>query len=160
VRRLLENTSNDSFLRASFAEHVSIEELLMKPASHAATQPPPAREPQGDVFRNEPHTDFSRAENRQAMQQALAPVPEPLEGEYPLVKKGKRIDTKQTIASRNPSRRRQIVGRVASASAEHVAAALQAARRAFPAWARTEPQFRTEYIDLVGAKMRERRVRS
>src|SRR5262249_536154 len=42
VRRLLENTSNDSFLRASFAENVSIEDLLMKPADRAATQPPPA----------------------------------------------------------------------------------------------------------------------
>ena len=32
VRRLLENTSNESFLRASFAEHVSVEKLLMNPA--------------------------------------------------------------------------------------------------------------------------------
>ena len=31
VRRLLENTSNDSFLRASFTEHVSPEKLLMNP---------------------------------------------------------------------------------------------------------------------------------
>ncbi len=40
VRRLLENTSNDSFLRQSFTEHVSIEELLMKPADAAAHAPP------------------------------------------------------------------------------------------------------------------------
>ena len=33
VRRLLENTSNDSFLRASFAEHISPETLLMNPLS-------------------------------------------------------------------------------------------------------------------------------
>ena len=39
VRRLLENTSNDSFLRQSFTEHVSIEELLMKPADAAAHAP-------------------------------------------------------------------------------------------------------------------------
>ena len=31
VRRLLENTSNDSFLRASFAENVPVEKLLMNP---------------------------------------------------------------------------------------------------------------------------------
>jgi len=157
VRRLLENTSNDSFLRASFAEHVSIEELLMKPASHAATQPPPVLELQGDAFRNEPQTDFSRAENRQAMQDALDAVADEFDGEYPLVIDGKRIDTKATIASRNPSRRRQTVGKSASASAEHVTAALQAARRAYKGWSRTETQFRTEYIDLVAAKMRERR---
>src|SRR5262249_8634564 len=31
VRRLLENTSDDSFLRASFTEHVPEEQLLMNP---------------------------------------------------------------------------------------------------------------------------------
>ncbi len=31
VRRLLENTSNDSFLRASFLEDVSVDELLQPP---------------------------------------------------------------------------------------------------------------------------------
>src|SRR5258708_35338818 len=71
VRRLLENTSNDSFLRASFAEHVSIEELLMKPSSHAPTQPPPPIEPPKDTFRNEPHTDFSRADSRRPIQHGL-----------------------------------------------------------------------------------------
>ena len=34
VRRLLENTSNESFLRANFAEHVSAEKLLMNPLDH------------------------------------------------------------------------------------------------------------------------------
>ncbi len=38
VRRLLENTSNDSFLRQSFTEQVSIEELLMKPTDVAAAR--------------------------------------------------------------------------------------------------------------------------
>jgi RHH-type proline utilization regulon transcriptional repressor/proline dehydrogenase/delta 1-pyrroline-5-carboxylate dehydrogenase len=157
VRRLLENTSNDSFLRASFAEHVSIEELLMKPSSHAATQPPPAFETQGEQFRNEPHTDFSRAENQKAMQEALEYVGGDLGNEYPLVIGGKRVETKQTIVSRDPSRRRQTVGKVASASAEQAAAALVAARRAFPEWSRTEVQFRAEYIELAAAKMREKR---
>jgi RHH-type proline utilization regulon transcriptional repressor/proline dehydrogenase/delta 1-pyrroline-5-carboxylate dehydrogenase len=35
VRRLLENTSNDSFLRASFTESLPVEELLRNPAEHA-----------------------------------------------------------------------------------------------------------------------------
>ena len=37
VRRLLENTSNESFLRAGFAEHVPVEKLLMNPLDHRAT---------------------------------------------------------------------------------------------------------------------------
>ena len=55
VRRLLENTSNDSFLRASFAENVAIEELLMKPASLAAKFPPLEDAPPDGRFQNEPH---------------------------------------------------------------------------------------------------------
>ena len=163
VRRLLENTSNDSFLRASFAEHVSIEELLVKPAQHAAKLPPPKVQPQGEVqpqgdkFRNEPHTDFSRPENRQAMQKAVDSVADELGGEYPLVIARKRIETKQSIISRNPSRRKQIVGKAASATTENVTAALDAARKAFRKWSRMDTQFRAEYIELAGAKMRERR---
>lgn len=157
VRRLLENTSNDSFLRASFAENVSIEELLMRPAGHAATQPPPVADPVDDKFHNEPHSDFSRAESRQAMQAALKSVAGELGNEHPLVIGGKRIETKPAIISRNPSKRRQIVGRTASASPEHVTAALTAARGAFREWTRTEAQFRAEYIELAAAKMRERR---
>ncbi|MBI3865816.1 MAG: L-glutamate gamma-semialdehyde dehydrogenase, partial [Planctomycetia bacterium] len=157
VRRLLENTSNDSFLRASFAENVSIEELLMKPALHAATQPPPQAAPPGDQFVNEPQTDFSRDENRRAMQEAIDSVADELGGEYPLIIAGKRIDTKNSIVSRNPSRRKQIVGKSASATIEHVSIALAAARQAFRKWSRTEVQFRAEYIELAAAKMRERR---
>lgn len=35
VRRLLENTSNTSFLRATFVEQRSMDELLRRPAPHA-----------------------------------------------------------------------------------------------------------------------------
>jgi RHH-type proline utilization regulon transcriptional repressor/proline dehydrogenase/delta 1-pyrroline-5-carboxylate dehydrogenase len=156
VRRLLENTSNDSFLRASFAENVSVEELLMKPAHRAATQPPPEPEtPTG--FQNVPHADFSRAEIREAMQEAIDAVADELGVECPLVIGGKRVDTRQTIVSRNPSRKRQTVGKVASATVDHAADAIRAARGAFRAWSRTEPEYRAEYIELVGAKLLERR---
>ena len=69
VRRLLENTSNDSFLRQSFTEQVSIEDLLMKPTDAAARPAfaPHRRASAGrvcDTFTNEPPTDFSRAEAR------------------------------------------------------------------------------------------------
>lgn len=156
VRRLLENTSNDSFLRASFAEHVSVEELLMKPADRAATQPPLVDEPCVG-FRNEPPADFSLAADRQAMQRALEFVAGDLGGEEPLVIGGKRIDTKQKMVSRNPSKKRQIVGTVARATVDHAIDAIRAARQAFREWSRTDPQFRAEYVELIGAKMRERR---
>ena len=39
VRRLLENTSNESFLKASFSDHVSPEKLLMNPMEQAGNRP-------------------------------------------------------------------------------------------------------------------------
>ncbi len=157
VRRLLENTSNDSFLRASFAENVSLKELLMKPADHAAAQPPlPALE-DTEGFTNEPLTDFSLEASRTAMQDALEAVVNEFGRDYPLVIGGQSIATKVFIESRNPARSKQIVGRAARATKDHAQLAVAAARKAFPAWSRTDAQYRTEYLELVAAQMRDRR---
>ncbi len=156
VRRLLENTSNDSFLRQSFTEHVSIEELLMKPADVAAQAPPEPPEPVYS-FTNEPPTDFSRAAARTAMERAVADVAERFGKEYPLVINGRAIETKASIVSRNPSHKSQIVGRISSASADDAALAIDAARRAFKQWSRLEPDYRAEYIELAAAELRNHR---
>ncbi len=156
VRRLLENTSNDSFLRHSFTENVSVEELFMKPADVGAKTPPP-RPTEQPTFVNEPHTDFSRAENRRAMQQALADVAEQLGGEYPLLIDGRTVETAETLIVRNPSRKEQVIGHVGKASPEQASDAIEAARRAYQRWSRVEPQFRAEYLELAAAEMRRRR---
>ncbi|MFO1023084.1 MAG: bifunctional proline dehydrogenase/L-glutamate gamma-semialdehyde dehydrogenase, partial [Planctomycetales bacterium] len=105
VRRLLENTSNDSFLRASFREDVHIEELLMNP-KQVGKEHPPRPVPQKRGFQNEPPTDFSRPENQEAMQDALEDVKAQFGEEYPLVIKGRRVDTKAHITSVNPESER------------------------------------------------------
>lgn len=156
VRRLLENTSNDSFLRASFSEDVAVEKLLMKPDDVGAIAPPLEEEPTAD-FVNEPHTDFSREEAREAMQQALAEVESQLGEEYALVIGGRRIETRGQIVSRNPARSSQVVGNIAAAGEDDAVEAIAAARKAFAGWAGTEAKYRCEYIELVADKMRERR---
>lgn len=158
VRRLLENTSNDSFLRQSFAEHVNLETLLMNPAKHAkkSTKKSATQEPEAG-FQNEPLTDFSLEESRTQMQEALELVADQLGKEYPLLINGRAIDTKATITSRNPSHHSEAVGTVSSASADDAIDAIDAARRAFPAWSKTEPQYRSEYLELIAANMRRQR---
>src|SRR4029079_8104434 len=74
VRRLLENTSNESFLRAGFLENVPEEQLLMNPVEAMAPVPRRASRVYGFVFANEPLSDFSREENRAAMTRTLADV--------------------------------------------------------------------------------------
>ena len=85
VRRLLENTSNQSWLRANFAEHAQAETLLAPPevaAPLAARPMPPADGPaaatgspaagEQSEFRNEPLRDFASAAVRARFAQAIA----------------------------------------------------------------------------------------
>jgi len=156
VRRLLENTSNDSFLRHSYAENVRWETLLMKPADVALTAPKPKAPPPPE-FVNEPHSDFSRTEARNAMSAALATVSELLGKEYGLVIGGKTILNRPLLSSLNPSMKSQVVGRVASATVDDAVAAIETARRAFPEWSRVAVDYRAEYLELMAREMRQRR---
>lgn len=50
----------------------------------------------------------------------------------------------------------EVIGRVADGGAEEAKAAVEAASRAFPAWAKTRAEDRAELISKVGALMKER----
>nr|MBC8291473.1 L-glutamate gamma-semialdehyde dehydrogenase [Planctomycetota bacterium] len=157
VRRLLENTSNDSFLRHSLVEDISRDKLMAKPtASDAATA---TAEPQPALlaFENEPPADFSQAETREAFEAALKDVAEDFGAEYPLVINGRNVDTKGQIVSRNPSKSDQIVGIVSSAAPLDAAAAIEAARKAFQGWSQVEQHYRSEYLTLLARGMHERK---
>lgn len=155
VRRLLENTSNESFLRASFTEHVSEDVLLMNPAMKVVG--PPTQPETADGFRNEPVTDFSREEAREAMQAALAEVATQLGRQYPPIIAGRAIATESWIESVNPSHCRQIVGRCGRATPQHALDALNAANAAFPAWRDTPPRERADYLFRTADAVRRRR---
>lgn len=163
VRRLLENTANESFLRASSIEQVDPEVLLMNPAQHEAgevTKPGAAVGPAGRLlpeYQNEPLADFALASNRDAMHQALADVRGRFGGDYALFIGGNVVQVQDRIASLNPSHKREIVGHVASATREHVEQAVAAARRAFPAWAATSADDRAAVLRRAAEIMRRRR---
>src|SRR5204862_479773 len=70
-------------------------------------------------FQNESLADFSKEESRQQMQDALAAVRKQLGQSLPLVIKGKKITTTETIDSINPSHLREIVGKCGKASKQH-----------------------------------------
>jgi RHH-type proline utilization regulon transcriptional repressor/proline dehydrogenase/delta 1-pyrroline-5-carboxylate dehydrogenase len=183
VRRLLENTANTSFLRASFTEHVPEEQLLMNPLSkyedrgsriedrgsndrrmEAETDGVHGRpvDPQSSIldprsFRNEPVTDFSREAARQAMRDALTQVRSELGRTFPPVIQGEKVTTAQTIDSVNPSRFREIVGRCGRASVDQARRAVAAANEAFAGWRDTPVEERADYLSRAAAVMRRRR---
>jgi RHH-type proline utilization regulon transcriptional repressor/proline dehydrogenase/delta 1-pyrroline-5-carboxylate dehydrogenase len=161
VRRLLENTANDSFLRASLSDRVPEEQLLMNPVMQRSEvggqKSLNGRAAGRESFTNEPLTDFARADARQAMQKAIDEVRGQLGRTYPLVIDNKSISTPDTIDSVNPSHSRQIVGKVARATVEHAWQAVAAAKAAFPAWRDTAPAKRAEYLFRMAEIMRRRR---
>ncbi len=143
VRRLLENTSNESFLRAGFVEHLPQEQLLMNPKLKIAPAPPP---PAQKDFSNEPPVDFSIASERAAMSAALARLSIT---EQPLIIGGRRILSGQWIDSINPSHKSQLVGRAARATPDHALQAIAAANSAFPMWRDTSVEDRAALLTRV-----------
>lgn len=108
-------------------------------------------------FQNEPPTDFSKANLRDAMRQALEEVRLGFGGEYPLIINGKAVDTRVRITSRNPSKKAEILGSVSSALPDHADKAVEAARRAWEQWRKVTAAHRAEYLQLVADGLRNRR---
>jgi RHH-type transcriptional regulator, proline utilization regulon repressor / proline dehydrogenase / delta 1-pyrroline-5-carboxylate dehydrogenase len=171
VRRLLENTANESFLRASFTERVPEEQLLMNPLEKVSggvvsgewsadrhlpltTHHSPLTTHQ---FRNEPHSDFSRDDVQQAMRAALADVKRQLGKTYPLVIGGREVSTAETIDSLNPSHKREVVGRCGKATVRDAQDAVAAAAGMFPRWRDTDAKDRADYLFRAAEVMRRRR---
>ncbi|HEY1794084.1 MAG TPA: proline dehydrogenase family protein [Opitutaceae bacterium] len=155
VRRLLENTSNEGFLRAKDAGEVGREELLRNPAGLIArTAPPPAAAP----FANAPNTDFSVEANRGRMRAALESAGRTLGRSHAIVIGGRRILDREMVASVNPARPSQVVGRWARATERDADAAVEAARAAWPAWAATPAERRAAILGRAADLMEERRM--
>ena len=114
-----------------------------------------AAAPQG-LFRNEPFVDFSMAENKRRMEQALAQVGNGMGREYDMIVGGKRLRTSGKIVSTNPARPKEIVGIHQRASEEHVEEAVQAAHTAFASWSRTPVAERADLLFRVARRIRER----
>src|SRR6266542_2782556 len=85
-------------------------------------------------FRNEPLTDFTKEENKRAMQAAIEKVRSELGREYDLVIGGKRYKTKDKIRSINPAKPSELVGLFQKAGTGEVAPAMSAALAAFETW--------------------------
>ncbi len=169
VRRLLENTSNEGFLRAKFSENVSEDKLLRDPAELISQGPNGARHievssdgasldtPPGDTYENAPLVNFVYEQNQDRMREALAHVRTQLGQKYPLVINGEKVWTDKTIASINPSSPEDVVGHVAEAGIPEAERAVKAARDAFEKWSRTSFETRCRLLERAADIMHRRR---
>ena len=175
VRRLLENTSNESFLRQSFTEHASRDELLRSPGSFLPDNGPrgdsaqesaakgdvPPRlqttEPEVAPFQNVPPFDWALAEHREGLPAALRKVRQEFPVRVPLLVGGQAIETDDRIRSLNPNQPDEEVGLAASATGERAEQAIAAAKQAFGGWRDTSPADRAAYLFKAAEIAREKR---
>jgi RHH-type proline utilization regulon transcriptional repressor/proline dehydrogenase/delta 1-pyrroline-5-carboxylate dehydrogenase len=182
VRRLLENTSNEGFLKAKFSDKASATQLLRDPQSliggtrgagtersrsgapvespsHSAHSRNGATlsTPPGDTYENSPLVNFVHRSSQEQMRTALREVRGRLGQKYPIVIDGQKIWTGSLIDSINPSSPKQVVGAVAEAGIPEAEAAITAARKAFDHWCRVSVEHRAELLERVASIMDRRR---
>ena len=158
VRRILENTSNESFLR-SFQSDVDPDRLLKTPYDGLTRQngqpakTVPKTRADADLFRNEPLTDFSVRNNRSRITARIDSVE--LGDNYPLLINGRKVYTDDRIVSENPSDVSEIVGLVSKAKKEHVDMAVEAALSAVRKRPYVEPEKNAQCLFNVAQQMRD-----
>src|SRR5437870_731100 len=173
VRRLLENTSNEGFLRAKFAENVSASELRRNPdelikKDGAARSVACVRDRQrkndasldtasGDIYENSPLVNFVCKESQDKMRSALREVRSRFGEKYPLVIGGEKVWTDQLTPSVNPSAPTEIVGYAAKAGIPEAERAVKAARAAFRKWSRTPFEERARLVERAAEILERRR---
>ncbi len=108
-------------------------------------------------FTNESLTDFSKAENIRAQEEALRTVAAGFGKTYPLIIAGERRMTSATFASTNPANPSQTLASFAKAGVAEANEAVAAAHKRFKTWQYTPAEERAGYIFAAAQKMRERR---
>ncbi|MGD9726623.1 MAG: proline dehydrogenase family protein [Nitrospiraceae bacterium] len=161
VRRLLENTSNESFLRKEYAESQPLSMLLAPPTGpeHSGTAAP------ADVasvrtspaeFHNEPQTDFSQETARQAMEKALREVSRQLNrGWTNLLKQAS--PSGDELITRDPADPDVVVGRLRGYAGADIGPMVETAKKHSAAWAAQPVGARVSLLKQAATLMRARR---
>jgi len=157
IRRLLENTSNESFLRQTYVEGRELDQLLKGP--HLLLEEGPAgamAKSDPDRFVNEPIADFSLPEVRAAFSAAIGETRKKLGKTYLLFIGGEEVDTGTLVESVNPARPREVIGRVCQAGTGQIEDAISVAQDALQGWRDTPPRERAAYLIKAAQIARDR----
>jgi RHH-type proline utilization regulon transcriptional repressor/proline dehydrogenase/delta 1-pyrroline-5-carboxylate dehydrogenase len=154
VRRLLENTSNESFLQKEYVQSQPLAQLLAPPTAPAQLQ---RTTPNSETnFSNEPHSDFSQAEVRKAMRTSIESVQSQLGRRWDGGKSSRKL-TGPWLESHNPCRPHEVVARVQSAAVSDVDHIIQQALAQWDQWRREIPEARSEILRQAALEMSRRR---
>lgn len=161
VRRLLENTANDSFLRQGFMDGRSEDELLVDPRDslrHKEWTP----EPEAGIvgFVNAADIDYSKSQNRDRQLEAIERLEAELDSEtlYPIFYGEKESHNDNCFESVNPAKPKQILGQFSHATIEDCDKAIVAAQLAFSAWNKISPADRSSVLKQAAYELEARRM--
>ena len=157
VRRLLENTSNEGFLRKKFVGHAAPEVLLAEPEAWREA-PPSAQAPVLARFVNEAPLDFAIRENREAFRAAIGKARRDMGKEFPVVYSGREHRTKDRLVSLNPHNPDEVVCSTSALTREMAEEALAAARAVQKEWGKRVPEDRAAILFKAAAIARTRRL--
>ncbi len=164
VRRLLENTSNESFLRKEYVESQPLslllsspEAALLSPPSSMATEPGASSTLRAAPFVNEPVADFSRDHVRVAMAEAIGHARKQLGQRLEVSKLNRHLPTGPDLRSFNPSQPDQLVGIVQSYRPADVAGLMKVAESHAEEWKHRTVAERVVVMRKAAALMREQR---
>ncbi len=161
VRRLLENTSNEGFLRIKNMGEATKEQLLANPVTALpAAVEPLARKPRPPgAFVNAANTDFTLAANREKQRTALQQFGATQLGKkWPCVINGRKVSDRPFLPSVNPARPSQVVGYWAKGTVQDAEDAVAASIAYFPKWRATPAEDRARMLERAADLMEARRL--
>ncbi len=154
VRRLLENTSNEGFLRLTHREGARPEALFARP--QAAPAP---RDAAGEAgFHNCGLIDFGRGEERRKFRRAVEAARKALPLVAPVVVGGRERRDGPVLEHPCPGRTEETASRVVLASPDEVDEAIQVADAAWPSWRERTLGERVRLLERLADRLEERRL--
>ncbi len=153
VRRLLENTANESFLRQDWTQERSVEDLLRPP--RVPDEPP--RTTGWTGWTGETWMDPASAAQRLALAEALQARRQEFGRVYPVLLGRGPLETPDRLPVRNPAHPQDLLGHVCAASPAIVREAVAQASAAQRAWGAQPVAARTECLRRAAALLRARR---
>lgn len=162
VRRLLENSSNEGFIKAKFIDNTDTQLLLQSP--HLKTYKETKK--QNSLFTNTPLLDFGLKTSRANMQSALDKLEKKLSSSLfkketglnslPIVN-GKEIKTENIFIHKNPSYIKQNITQVHLASVELTEQAITTATDFANTWANTDITERSQLLKKLANLLKKER---
>lgn len=171
VRRLLENTSNESFIRRQHETAESVDLLLATPVEQMNGDHPQTTENvmeeliepsigtgENPPFMNEPPTDFSIRANQQPLAEAIQRIIPQLGQHHPYpVVSSIPLDGPELV-SLNPSDPHQVIARFSTIHPSNLEEVVQAAKAAQTGWRETPPRQRADILFQAAVYMRNSRA--